>query len=32
MTEAEILRAIEGKEPALQRAYLDRVRLSLIHI
>ncbi|ELY3880247.1 hypothetical protein IPC733_05385 [Pseudomonas aeruginosa] len=26
MTEAEILRAIEGKEPALQRAYLDRVR------
>ncbi|HBO4454306.1 TPA: hypothetical protein L4U65_002899 [Pseudomonas aeruginosa] len=26
MTEAEILRAIEGKEPALQRAYLERVR------
>lgn len=26
MTEAEILAAIEGKEPALQQAYLDKVR------
>lgn len=26
MTEAEILNAIEGLEPALQRAYLDKVR------